>query len=74
MEYATLLAIIFILGGLTGMLYWATFAPDFLNETFDMKCSPSGNSMGCTAVMSIGYFIIFMIIISGVVGLFAERS
>lgn len=65
-----MLAIILILGGLTGMLYWASYAPDFLNEKFNMECSDSGNSMGCTALMSIGYIILFLIIVGGVVGLF----
>jgi hypothetical protein len=74
MEYRTMLAIILILGGLTGMLYWATFAPDFLNETFDMGCDPNANSMGCTAVMSIGYFILFMLMVGGAIGIFAGRD
>lgn len=69
-----MLAIILILGGLTGILYWATYAPNFLNETFDMECNSGGNSMGCTAVMSLGYFVLFALIVGGVIGLFAGKS
>jgi uncharacterized membrane protein len=70
MEYATLLAIILILGGLTGILYWASYAPDFLNEKFNVGRNSGGNSASCTALMSVGYFVFILIIIGGVIGLF----
>jgi hypothetical protein len=71
MEYKTMLAILFVLIGITGILYWATYAPGFLTEKFHMNCDTSARSMGCTALLSLGYVILIGLIIGGVVGLFA---
>jgi hypothetical protein len=74
MEYKTMLAIILILAGLTGILYWATYAPEFLSKTFHMECNVTAPPMSCTLLLSIGYVILIGLMIGGAVGLLAGNG
>lgn len=69
-----MLAIILILGGLTGILYWATYAPEILSEKFDENCDPNTSTWGCTMILLIGYFFLISLIIGGAVGLLAGKD
>jgi uncharacterized membrane protein (UPF0136 family) len=73
MDATTVAAILFILGGITGFLYWGEYMPDLMNGTLSMKCDTTTPSVWCVPFMLVGYAIFILITVGGIIGLFASN-